>query len=144
MNSNGAFSLLIFALPLALLGWLFYSQNKRMRQVREFSSALNIGDPVVTSSGLYGTIRHLDDTSAWLEVAEGTTLRFDRRAIAMKQSDTAGSAGAPGSAGSIGMAADAGTYGAGTDATRTDAPRTDATGTDEATGTTSGSSQTGQ
>ena len=94
MNSNGGFSLLIFALPLLLLGWLFYTQNKRMKQVREFSAALNIGDQVITSSGLFGTVKHLDDTSAWLEVAEGTTLRFDRRAIAMKQSDAqVGSAG---------------------------------------------------
>lgn len=88
MNSNGASYLLIFALPLLLLGWLFYTQNKRMKQVREFSAALNVGDKVITSSGLFGTVKHLDETSAWLEVAEGTTLRYDRRAIAMKQSDT--------------------------------------------------------
>ncbi|MBC9823516.1 preprotein translocase subunit YajC [Terrabacter sp. MAHUQ-38] len=88
MNTNGTFSLLIFALPLLLLGWLFFSQNKRMKQVREFSSALNVGDQVITSSGVYGTIKHLDDSSAWLEVAEGTTIRFDRRAVAMKQTDT--------------------------------------------------------
>ena len=87
MNSNGASYLLIFALPLLLLGWLFYTQNKRMKQVREFSAALNIGDRVITSSGLFGTVKHLDETSAWLEVAEGITLRYDRRAIAMKQSD---------------------------------------------------------
>jgi preprotein translocase subunit YajC len=89
MNNNGALSLLIFALPLLLLGWLFFSQNKRMKQMRDFSSALNVGDPVVTSSGIYGTIKHLDDSSAWLEISEGTTVRFDRRAIAMKQSDPA-------------------------------------------------------
>lgn len=89
MNTNGTFSLLIFALPLLLLGWLFFSQNKRMKQMREFSSALNVGDRVVTSSGIYGTIKHLDDSSAWLEVSEGTTIRFDRRAVAMKQADTA-------------------------------------------------------
>src|SRR5829696_5852333 len=87
MSNNGAFSLLIFALPLLLLGWLFFSQNKRMKQMRDFSSALGVGDRVVTSSGIYGTVRHLDDSSAWLEIAEGTTVRFDRRAVAMKQAD---------------------------------------------------------
>jgi preprotein translocase subunit YajC len=91
MNNNGALSLLIFALPLLLLGWLFFSQNKRMKQMRDFSSALNVGDAVVTSSGIFGTIKHLDDSSAWLEIAEGTTVRFDRRAIAMKQTDTVAS-----------------------------------------------------
>ena len=91
MNNNGALSLLIFALPLLLLGWLFFSQNKRMKQMRNFSSSLEVGDAVVTSSGIYGTIKHLDDSSAWLEISEGTTVRFDRRAIAMKQTDTVAS-----------------------------------------------------
>ena len=96
MNNNGAFSLLIFALPLLLLGWLFFTQNKRMKQMRAFSSSLDVGDQVVTSSGIYGTVKHLDDSTAWLEIAEGTTVRVDRRAIAMKQSDTpADAAGAP-------------------------------------------------
>lgn len=90
MNNNGTFSLLIFALPLLLLGWLFFTQNKRMKQARDFSSALKVGDRVVTSSGIFGTVKHLDDSSAWLEVAEGTTIRMDRRAIAMKQSEPAG------------------------------------------------------
>src|SRR6476659_2056848 len=93
MNNNGSFSLLIFALPLLLLGWLFYTQNKRMKQARNFSSALSDGDRVITSSGIFGTIKHLDDTSAWLEVAEGTTIRIDRRAVAMKQADTPGDSG---------------------------------------------------
>ncbi|MFC7593733.1 preprotein translocase subunit YajC [Terrabacter sp. GCM10028922] len=120
MNTNGTFSLLIFALPLLLLGWLFFTQNKRMRQMREFSSSLNVGDLVVTSSGIYGTIKHLDDSSAWLEVAEGTTIRFDRRAVAMKQTDTAATS----------------------TTTSTDAS-TDAS-TDDAPGTTPGTPQNGQ
>ncbi|MBW8731951.1 MAG: preprotein translocase subunit YajC [Terrabacter sp.] len=99
MNNNGALSLLIFALPLLLLGWLFFSQNKRMKQMRNFSSSLEVGDAVVTSSGIYGTIKHLDDSSAWLEISEGTTVRFDRRALAMKQADMvateAAAAGSP-------------------------------------------------
>jgi preprotein translocase subunit YajC len=119
MNNNGALSLLIFALPLLLLGWLFFSQNKRMKQMRDFSSSLDVGDQVVTSSGIFGTVRHLDDTSAWLEIAEGTTVRFDRRAVAMKQADTSTSDSA-------------------TDAHAGDAP------TDDAPGATPGSQQNGQ
>jgi preprotein translocase subunit YajC len=99
MNNNGGFSLLIFALPLLLLGWLFWTQNKRMKQMRNFSSSLNVGDQVITSSGIFGTIKHLDDASGWLEIADGVTIRVDRRAIAMKQTDAvASSTGAPGPA----------------------------------------------
>ena len=122
MNNNGTFSLLIFALPLLLLGWLFFTQNKRMKQMRDFSSALNVGDRVVTSSGIYGTVKHLDDASAWLEVAEGTTIRIDRRAIAMKQADTDASDGT----------------------TATNASTATDVASDDAPGTTPGSQQNGQ
>ena len=125
MNNNGALSLLIFALPLLLLGWLFFSQNKRMKQMREFSSSLDVGDEVVTSSGMFGTVKHLDDSSAWLEIAEGTTVRFDRRAVAMKQTDTA--------------AADT----AAADAAAPGSPAHDAP-VDDAPGATPGSQQNGQ
>ncbi|GAA2743338.1 hypothetical protein GCM10009868_16680 [Terrabacter aerolatus] len=120
MNNNGTFSLLIFALPILLLGWLFFTQNKRMKQMRDFSSALNVGDRIVTSSGIYGTVKHLDDASAWLEIAEGTTIRVDRRAIAMKQADETPVGGIP-------------------DAT----PATDVA-SDDAPGSTPGSQQNGQ
>ncbi len=124
MNNNGGFSLLIFALPLLLLGWLFWTQNKRMKQMRKFSSALNVGDQVITSSGIFGTIKHLDDTSGWLEIADGVTIRVDRRAIALKQGDAA-------------------VAGAGS-ATRPPVnPSADAD-TDQKPGTTPGSSQSGQ
>lgn len=123
MNNNGTFSLLIFALPLLLLGWLFFTQNKRTKQMRDFSSALNVGDRIVTSSGIYGTVKHLDDSSAWLEIAEGTTIRVDRRAIAMKQSDESTATGTT---------------------STTDATRATDVASDEAPGSTPGSQQNGQ
>ena len=124
MNNNGGFSLLIFALPLLLLGWLFWTQNKRMKQMRNFSSALNVGDQVITSSGMYGTIKHLDDTSGWLEIADGVTIRVDRRAIAMKQADAASAGAGSSTKPAVNPAADA--------------------DTDQNPGTTPGSSQSGQ
>ena len=86
-NGNGGSSLVILALPLLLLAWMFWSANRRTKRTREFNSSLDIGDEVVTSSGIFGTIRHLDDVSAHIEVADGMILRFDRRAVAMKQAD---------------------------------------------------------
>lgn len=87
-NGNGYSSLIILLVPLLLLAWMFWSANRRQKQMRAFSTSLAVGDAVVTSSGLYGTIKHLDDQSAYLEVADGVTVRFDRRALAMKQSET--------------------------------------------------------
>lgn len=92
-NGNGSFSLIILLLPLLLIGWLFWTSSKRQKQMRNFSQSLSVGDEIVMSSGIFGTIRHLDDTSAWLEIGEGMTIRVDRRAIAMKQAESPAATG---------------------------------------------------
>jgi preprotein translocase subunit YajC len=80
MNPNYS-QLLILALPLLLIVFMMVSQRKRQRQVVDFQSQLDVGQEVVTTSGLFGTIRQVDDTSVHLEVAPGVVVRYDRRAI---------------------------------------------------------------
>jgi preprotein translocase subunit YajC len=69
---------------LALLFWLFIlrPQRRRRQQQAALWSGLETGTEVVTSGGLYGRITALDDESVQLEVAPGTVVRVDRRAVA--------------------------------------------------------------
>lgn len=86
MNSGAGFgNLLVLALPLLLLAFLMLTQRKRGREVQTFQSGLAVGDAVVMTSGLYGTILVLDDSTAVLEIAPGVQVRVDRRAIGMAQ-----------------------------------------------------------
>ena len=86
MNSGaGVGNLLVLALPLALLAFLFLSQRKRGRQVQEFQAALAVGNKVVLTSGIYGTIIALDDVAVTLEIAPGVQVRVDRRAVGLTQ-----------------------------------------------------------
>ncbi|NYG08579.1 preprotein translocase subunit YajC [Phycicoccus badiiscoriae] len=77
-------SLLIFALPVLLILFMVFSQRRRQREVQSLQAALVVGDEVCTTSGLYGTIASLDDSTATLEISPGVTVRFDRRAIGTK------------------------------------------------------------
>jgi preprotein translocase subunit YajC len=61
---------------------MFNSQRKRQRQFNQMQSRLQVGQDVVTTAGLHGTIVELDDEVAVLETAPGQTVRWDRRAIA--------------------------------------------------------------
>jgi preprotein translocase subunit YajC len=79
-GSSGA-SLLIFLLPVALIGFMVWSQRRRQRDVQSLQSALAVGDEVCTTSGLFGRITGLEDSVVTLEVSPGVQLRFDRRAI---------------------------------------------------------------
>jgi preprotein translocase subunit YajC len=74
-------SLLIFAVPVLLIGFMVFTQRKRQRETQSLQAGLAVGDEVCTTSGLFGTITALDDAVVTLEVSPGITVRFDRRAI---------------------------------------------------------------
>lgn len=82
--SEGLGALLLPLLLLLLVGFMFWSQRKRQRAIQDIQTSLGIGDEVCTTSGLFGTITALDDLIVTLEVSPGTTVRFDRRAVATK------------------------------------------------------------
>jgi preprotein translocase subunit YajC len=81
-TSGGSANLLIFALPVLLIGFMFVTQRRRQKETQRLQSTLGVGDEVTTTSGLLGRITVLDDQIATLEVSPGVSVRFNRRAIA--------------------------------------------------------------
>ena len=75
--------LLLFVVAYALI---IRPQQQRAKVQRSLLDSLSVGDDVTTVGGLRATIAWLDDTDAQLQVAPGIVLRFDRRAIAKKDS----------------------------------------------------------
>jgi preprotein translocase YajC subunit len=72
-------------LPVALIGAMYFflirPQQQQMKQHRELVATLDVGDEVVTSSGIYGIITEIDDEIVWLEVAQELELKMAREAI---------------------------------------------------------------
>ncbi len=81
-TNSGTSSLLIFALPVLLIGFMFITQRRRQKATQSLQSSLGVGDEITTTSGLLGRITALDDKVATVEVSPGVNVRFDRRAIA--------------------------------------------------------------
>jgi preprotein translocase subunit YajC len=88
-NGSGLGYLLVLLLPFALLIFIMVSQRRRTQQVQALQASLAVGDEVVTTSGLYGTIVSIDDTVVTLDTGAGHTLRYDRRAIGMRATEVA-------------------------------------------------------
>lgn len=80
-TSSGSGGLLLLLLPLLLLGFWMFTQRRRGRAMVTMQEQLKVGDEVVTTSGMIGRIRSLNDNEVSVEAAPGTILRFDRRAI---------------------------------------------------------------
>ena len=57
-------------------------QRRRMAAHRALVEALTVGDEVVTTGGIFGTIRGIDDDRVELEVAPGVAITVARAAIA--------------------------------------------------------------
>jgi preprotein translocase subunit YajC len=77
---------LIQLVPFALVLAIFYfvillPMKKRQKKVQEFLGALKVGDKVVTSGGLYGSIAKLGDDSIQLQIAQNVRVDISRAAI---------------------------------------------------------------
>ena len=68
---------------IALLFWLLFVRpaQRRQREMGSMQRALTVGDEVMLTSGIFGTVRALHDDSFSLEVADGVTLRVVRAAV---------------------------------------------------------------
>lgn len=72
---------LVLALPLIGLWLLIRGSQRRTQAATDLAAGLRVGNDVITTSGLYGTVAGLDDDIVTLLVAPGVEMRFDRRAV---------------------------------------------------------------
>lgn len=68
---------------IVLLFWLFIIRpaSRRQKEVQTMQAALSVGDEVVLTSGVFGTVRSLDDAHAGVEIADGVTIKVSRGAV---------------------------------------------------------------
>ena len=77
---------LIQLIPFALVLAIFYfvillPMRNRQKKVQEFLAALKVGDKVVTSGGLFGSIAKLGDDAVQLQIAPNVRVDISRAAI---------------------------------------------------------------
>lgn len=74
--------LLVLVAPLVGI-WLLLIRpaQRRTQEAAALAAAVQVGQEVVTTSGLFGRITALDESTVQLLVAPGVELHFDRRAI---------------------------------------------------------------
>lgn len=80
---TGLYSML---LPMILIIVVFYffmirPQMKRQKDLQKFRSALQKGDKVVTTGGLYGKIDDIKDNIIMLEIAANIKVKVDKSVV---------------------------------------------------------------
>jgi len=73
-------------LPFILVIAIFYfvillPMKRRQKKVQQFLDALQVGDRVITTSGIYGTITRMNDRSVQVQIADKVRIEVARTAI---------------------------------------------------------------
>jgi preprotein translocase subunit YajC len=81
-------AIILLALTL-LFSWVLIvlPQRRQMAAHRQLVASLEVGDEVITTAGIYGTITELDADTVQLQVADDVVLRFARAAVGRKAAD---------------------------------------------------------
>jgi preprotein translocase subunit YajC len=66
----------LLALPLLMYFLLIRPQQRRLKEQRELLAAVQEGDEIVTTGGIYGYVNAVEDDTIWLEIAEGVEIRI--------------------------------------------------------------------
>ena len=58
-------------------------QKKRQKEIENFRKDLTIGSKVITASGVYGTVKSLNEGEPYLtiEISKGVTIQIDRNYV---------------------------------------------------------------
>jgi len=81
-GANPWIQLVPFALVLAIFYFvILLPMKRRQKKVQEFLEALKVGDRVVTTGGVFGSITKLSDQSIQLQVAPNVRIDVSRSAI---------------------------------------------------------------
>ena len=87
-------TMILMWVMIGLIFWffIFRPQKKRQQEIQNFRNSITIGSRVVTSGGIYGEVRAIEDVDNILviEIAKGVNIRVDRNSVyATAQQDQA-------------------------------------------------------
>jgi preprotein translocase subunit YajC len=82
-------------IPVAMYFLLIRPQRRRQREMAAMTSALEVGDEIMTTSGVYGFITGFDGDIVWLEIDDNVQIRVARGAVQRKVDTAVGETAVP-------------------------------------------------
>ena len=79
---------ILLLIPFAMYFFLIRPQRRRMREQQDLQRSIQVGDEIVTTSGIFGTITGEDGPGRfWLEIDDDVQIRIARAAVQGRASD---------------------------------------------------------
>ena len=78
----GMSQLWLFAALIAVFYFfMIRPQQKKQKEVAKMRAAMKAGDRVVTSGGIYGKIKEVNDTNFVIEIADNVRIKVDKGSV---------------------------------------------------------------
>ena len=56
-------------------------QSKRQKEIKKQREAMQVGDKVVTTGGIYGKVKEIKETTVIVEIAENVRIKVDKNSV---------------------------------------------------------------
>ena len=81
-GGGGMMSIMMLVMLVAIMYFfMIRPQQKKQKEVQKMREALKVGDRIVTSGGVYGKIKEIEDTAFLIEIAEGVRVKVDKASV---------------------------------------------------------------
>ena len=74
--------LFMFVIIIAIMYFMMIRpQRKRQKEIDNFRRGLQAGQSVITSGGIYGKIKRVEDTAVNIEISHNVVIRVDKNCV---------------------------------------------------------------
>ncbi len=82
-NPLGSWSGILMMVAIFVIFYFFMirPQTKRQKEIQKQREAIQKGDKVITSGGIYGKVKDIKDTTITIEIAENVRVSVDKNSI---------------------------------------------------------------
>ncbi|GHS96345.1 hypothetical protein FACS189421_01270 [Bacteroidia bacterium] len=88
LGGGGSGLLMIVVLFAIMYFFMIRPQQKRQKDIEKQRAALKTGDKVITSGGLHGKLKEINDTDYVVEIAEGVKVKIDKASVFAASNET--------------------------------------------------------
>ena len=89
--AGGSSSFILMMVLMFVIMWFFMirPQRKQQKAIEAFRNSLSAGQQVVTSGGVYGTVKEINNNIVVLEIAPSVKIKIDKSSVYADMSATA-------------------------------------------------------
>ena len=82
-TGGGQWSGILMMVAIIAIFYLFMirPQQKKQKEIKKMREAMKVGDKIVTSGGIYGKIKDVNDSTFTIEIAENVRIKVDKASV---------------------------------------------------------------